>query len=182
MRISATSPPPPTSFYIHPSITKHIQHSPIYYHSRIMSRTGVANLLCNFCFRRFKQPIWLQNHIEKKHPEVWSQRRESKKRAADKSEQDEDHQAKYMCSSSRTFLPNSSSPSYEADVDEGTQPANKAANNPVYKPEASATVRVYPDAGLPCAYIRRPMNALAPTAIRTTHLPVKKSSTSQRWS
>ena len=121
-----------------------------------MSRTGVANLLCKFCFRRFMQPIWLQNHIEKKHPEVWSQRCKSKKRAADESEQDQDHQAKYMRYSLSTFLPNNGSPSYEADDDDGTQPANKAANNPADKPEAAATVQVYPDAGLPCAYVPRP--------------------------
>jgi hypothetical protein len=128
-----------------------------------MSRTGVANLLCTYCFRRFTLPTWLQKHIDKEHPEYWSQRRVSKKRAAD-SEQDENHPTKYIHSSSRTFLRNSAgSATYEADDDDGTQPAYEPANEPANELEdAPTTVHIYPDAGLPCAYVPR-SDECAPT-------------------
>jgi hypothetical protein len=122
-----------------------------------MSRTGVANLLCTYCFRRFTSSTWLQKHIDKEHPEYWSQRHVSKKRAAD-SEQDNNRPTKYTHSSSHTFLQNSGS-SYEADAvansdayGDGIQPAKEPAN----ELDAAATTHTYPDAGLPCAYVPRP--------------------------
>ena len=116
-----------------------------------MSRKGVANLLCTYCFRSFTQPTWLHKHIAKEHPEYWSQLHVSKKRAAN-SEQDEDQPTKYIHSSSRSFARDSGS-SYEADDDDGTQPANEPANE---LDDATLTIRTYPNAGLPCAYVPRP--------------------------
>jgi hypothetical protein len=127
-----------------------------------MSRKGTANLLCTYCFRFFTQPTWLHKHIAKAHPEYSSQHHVLKKRAAD-SEQDEDQPTKYIHSSSRAF-PRDSGSTNEVD-DDGIQPASDAANDAASDAanenanelvDGTMTIRNYPNAGLPCAYVPRP--------------------------
>jgi hypothetical protein len=128
-----------------------------------MSRAGVANLLCTYCFRTFTLPTWLEKHIDKEHPHYRSPLHAPKKRAAD-SEQYEGRPTKYPHYSSHTSLRNCESLIREAGAianynphDDSTQPENE----PVDELEDAPTTHTYPDAGLPCAYVPRPDESIA---------------------
>jgi len=147
----ATSPLANNTLASKVQLSKHHELSSAFtHHTRIMSQKGVSSLLCTYCFKRFTLRTWLHKHIEKDHPEYWAELWASKKRQAD-SPPVKDQPTKYIHSSSRSF-PWDSGSSYGADDDVGTQPANEPANGLV---DATATIRTYPNAGLPCAYVPR---------------------------
>ena len=118
----------------------------------------IASEVCPQCFKKFKLDIWLQKHISKEHPEH-KQTIDVRKRQQRETPEDELPSKYPSLPPPRTIFQNHD-PIYDgntfADATTVFSHYDSASGSPSpLGPDDSGTTLVYPDSGLPCAYVAR---------------------------